>query len=318
MPENETNNPGVIDEGQDDISYEAPEQVASTEEEMSDYQEATVTEETSTDDTKQLAGEEPPEKPSEEDPEETPKPEAEKPKEDKPKKDVPIGVQKRINKITREKYDAERERKRVTKENAELRQKLAEAEAGKNLAEIDSKEPNRDDYEEDADFYKDLSTWATGRAIAEEKTKSVPESEAQPEKPGELTREETDTIMDMGTQAYKDFREVVIGAKFMPPSVIREALKSDIPHEIIYEIAQNESIAEKLSELNPIGIANEVRRIEASLSVESPPKPKPKIEKKISSAPKPIKPTTGTHSVQEKDISDLSNKEYRKKRGFTR
>lgn len=331
MPKDESTELGIVDEHQDEVSFMQPEQTATSEEEMSDYQRATVSEETSTDDEK------PPEKkdPEVEKPEgeksEGEKPAEETPGKDKPteekKADVPIGVQKRINKITKEKYEERRLREKTEAENRELRQKLAENEASKNLAELDSKEPKQDDFEEDADYYKAVSKWAGERAYAESKAKEIPKQAPKPpQQPGKATQQEIDLVTGMGRQAYRDFDKVVFTAEYMPDIVIKEACKTDIPHEIIYEIAQNKPLAEKLMRLNDLGVAEEIGAVAKTLlgSSESTAtavvdKPTPaKPTKQISNAPDPIKPSTGSHSVVQKKLSDLDHAAFRKKRGYAR
>ena len=126
-------------------------------------------------------------------------------------------------------------------------------------------------------------------------------------------------VNGMGRQAYPDFDQVVLTAKFMPDVVIKEACKSDIPHEVVYEIAQNKPLAEKLMKMNSLGIAEEISKIASVLGnpSESTTEPKPK-PKKISNAPDPIKPSTGTTSVQEKSLAELGHAAFRKKRGYAR
>jgi hypothetical protein len=316
MPKDESTAPGIVDDNVDEVSNLAPEQVASTEEEMSDYQRATVSEETSTDDEKP-----PEEKKDTPETEEIPdeKPGETSPKESKPDT-TPVGVKKRINKITKEKYQAQRETEHLRESNRAKDQRIAELEAGKGLAEIEVKEPNRDDFEEDADFHKAFISWATTRQFAEEKANSVkpPEPETAVASPEQATQEEIDTIMDMGRQTYPDFDKVVIEAEFMPDIVIREAYKLDSPQEVIYEIANNKELADNLKKMNAFGISEEISRIASTLGSPEETKPKPKITKKISNAPAPIKPSTGNTSVSEKSLDELGHAAYRKKRGLLR
>ena len=50
---------------------------------------------------------------------------------------------------------------------------------------------------------------------------------------------------------------------------------------------------------------------------KTPPDPEQKETKKITDAPEPIKPIDGDGKI-DKDISEMSNEEYRRKRGFSR
>ena len=319
MPEDLDVTQGVIDTMQDDISYDSPEQSATTPEEMSDYQEATVSEETSTNDAKpsEEVTEDPPEEGAEEKAEDAAK---EEPKEDKPKGDVPVGVQKRINKITKKKYESDRRAEQFKSENDELRRENAELKAGKGLAEIEGKKPNRDDFEEDTDFYSSMAEWSAKKVDAEKEVKNIPEVQpAQNATPEKATQEEIDMVRGMGRQAYGDFDTVINTAKYMPDVAIKEACKTDSPHEILYEIAQSDTLQESLFGMNQFGVAKEIARIAGTLAdSQETQTTEAKPTKTISNAPTPIKPSTGTHSVKEKTLAELSNAEYRKKRGFSR
>ena len=328
MPKDESTEIGIVDDFQDDVSFEQPEQTATTEEEMSDYQRATVSEETSTDDEKPPAEkkEDPPEddvvEETDEQPAETSTGDKEK---SKPKGDVPIGVQKRIGKITKEKYEERRQRENAERERDELRQRVAELEAGKGLAELDKAEPVRDDFEEDTEYYKAMASWSAKREIAEDKIKSVPKATAPTAANEKASQEEIDMVLSMGRQAYgSEFDKAVFNPEtFLPDFIIKEACKTDIPHEVIFEISQNKSLSENLRRMNSFGLAEEITRIAGTLSGTpkehiAAPNPKKPLTKKISNAPAPIQPRTGTHSVSEKSLEDLSHAEYRKKRGLTR
>lgn len=288
--------------------------------------------------TKESDGEEPPAN------KEKPKPEKEKKVEPKDKgKDAKVGkssasapdpVQKRINKITREKYDAQRETDKLKRENAEMRENLRRLQFENAKAVIEKEKPKSDDFENDEDYHVALGRWAA-RMEVHDSNKAAQGGNDEPaieEKQG--TDDPREKIINLGSETYPDFIQKV-SAIPLPKEVFDAAVDSDHAHEIIYYLGLNPGIAQRLATLvqSPIRIAREIGRIESqfieevSEVTESLPgddteqsevvENKPKPKKQPSNAPAPVKPVGASGTVA-KDPNKMSLAEYYASRGYTR
>ena len=268
-----------------------------------------------------------PEKPAGEKPAEEKKPEEEK----KPAA-APDPVQKRINKITREKYEATRkaeaEKARADKAEEELR-KLKQSAA---KTELEAKKPKAEDFEDVEQYHVALGRWAAKLELQESKSQEVEKPETPKKDTGPI-EDPVKKVIDLGQETYDDFLEVV-GQVPLTKETFEVAQDSDHAVEILYHIGQNPETAKKLAAMkSPVAIAREIGRIEAlyivpevksteggedselPLDSQRPKPPPPKVTK----APAPVKPVGSSGKVsQDLDQAAQSIATYRERRGFTR
>lgn len=215
-----------------------------------------------------------------------------------PKK--PKGVQKRIDELTRQRYDAERAAENARRE-ADYYRSLANQ--GTKPTEVQAptgKEPKLEDF----DSY-DAFIEAKAAHVFEKKQHALREQQAL-----QRQQEETDSLRksfaekaELGRKKYADYDEIVHSPNVhIAQHTAALVMQSDLAHELAYHIAKNPDIAAKINALNPVLAAKEIGRLEANLAV------KPQA-KKISSAPPPIKPIKGKEEVK-KDLHSLSTAEY--------
>lgn len=244
-------------------------------------------------------------------------------KKDESKRDK---VQERINKITREKYD---EKRRADKAEAELERLREEREADKAArlqAELDTQKPVQSDFEEYEDYIVALGQWSAKKEIAADKQKAIEEKKESSEKDATIAADETvaerrERMFTDGREAHPDFEEKVFSFSPLTDAMVAALESSDVAHEILYHLANNNPDAVRIANLNSdIAIAREIGKIEAkflteqveqveideSTSTEGKDPPK----KKHTSAPEPIEPIGGTSTVK-KDPSKMTNAEYR-------
>jgi len=264
---------------------------------------------------------------------ETDKPSGEKPeekkegeKDKKPPAAAPDPIQKRINKATREKYEAIRRAEAAEAKAKKLEDELNAQKVQAEKAKLESEKPKAEDFENVDDYQVALGKWAAKTEIYESKSQ-----EAQ--KPKEEKKQEPDEdprkrIVDLGQETYPDFLEVV-GAVPLTEETFNAASDSDHAVEIFYHLGQNPETAKKLASLkSPVAIAREIGRIEAqfidnvpevkaSTGGEDTELPKDSKKPKPPSAPPPIKPVGGAGKVS-KTLEDASIGEYYAQRGYTR
>jgi len=239
--------------------------------------------------------------------------------------------QKRINQITREKYEEKRARENAEKELAEAKKKLDEARTAGKKAELTATKPIIDDFETEAEFHEALGRWSAKMELHEQEASRQEKSE-QPEKQVETEQDRINRIKTLGEETYPDFMDVV-SAIPLTKETFEAASDSDHAIEILYHLGENPELAQKISGLKaPLAIAREIGRIEAQFLEEEIPevteslpgqdnefaeKSKPKQDKARPSPPTPVKPLGGGGKAV-RSLEHASLDEYYEKRGFTR
>ena len=215
---------------------------------------------------------------------------AEKPKED--------GFQKRIDKVTADKYA---EKRRAD----DLQKKLDEIETSKS----ELKKPKLDDPEIDYDEE------ALERASRDyEIQQGVNESLAKREEDAQATRQKqaqqevaTAFKEQITTLGKADFEAKAQGIPNLPDGVADALMQSEDGAEVIYHLGNNLDKAEAIANMTPPRAMMELGKLSAQLAT------KPSI--KTSAAPDPIKPLGGGGSVTPKSDEEMTMAEFMAKHG---
>lgn len=217
------------------------------------------------------------------------------------------GVQKRINELTREKYQLREEKKALEDELQQLRSKTQQEPIKPKLADFGSDA----EYEAALDQYYASkqafdSTQASSKQTQEQATqrKQTEQAQAAQKFVTDLQREKAN---------YQGIDEVMADPAFaaitrqMDPEIVTLIQGSAKNVALAYHLGTNLEVAEKIASLSPIHAAREIALLESRLET-----PKPKT---VTNAPPPVKPVAGG-SVNQKDIYDpsLSDKEYNEMR----
>lgn len=206
-------------------------------------------------------------------------------------------VDRRIARITAEKYQLKEQLERERAGKKELEELIA---ANDTKAKLSKDEPRRDDFEDDEKYLKALTQWnyKIGRAEerhqeATEKYEKVKEVQAKPA-PTEHPLKEA---FDEGKKKYQDFESTVLQNNSNPiftdsalaNYTIDLLSDSDVAHEVLYHLGKHQDEAVRLSRLSPPAYAREIGKIEVRLQ-ERP-------QKKTTTAPPPLKPVSGKEPV---------------------
>lgn len=304
----------VLDSGEDDL-------VAPTESDVPE-----TTEQEDKEEKEEKPGDKKPADESEDvKPEDDAKEEDKKEKTPPKKAAAPDKVQTRINKITREKYDAIREKDRLETENAALKGQLKDSTDAKELAELEGQKPKLEDFDTEGEYYEKLGRWGVKIEMREEKarTKDAPKKPDTEDK----TEDPREAIIALGEEAYPDFMEKV-SAIPISEAMFEAAQDSEHTVDILYALADRPEDAKRIAAMkSPVSVAREIGRIEtlfddgevSEVTVHKPDEDmEDKIKKKnLSNAPKPVKPLGGGGKVS-KERDNMSISEYRASRGYTR
>ena len=223
--------------------------------------------------------------------------------EDKPiGKDKKSRLNERFSELTHKRKSAEQERDQARKDaqaHREAKEKLE-----RELNELRTKyeppkteadpEPQRQQFQSDADFIKAVKDWSADNALREaEKRKAEEAAKAEQQKIVKQWQERQTAFQ----QQTPDYAEVLGSSSAQVKDHIRDAiLESDVGPQLLYFLAKNPDQVDKLNDMSVPGALKELGRMEDKLG-----KPKSEVkdtkETKVSSAPAPISPLSGGSGV---------------------
>lgn len=202
-----------------------------------------------------------------------------------PKED---GFQKRINKVTADKYA---EKRRAD----ELQKRVEELEAGKVQTTTDNA-PKLEDFDYDQDKYQAaLIDHRVTTALAENQAKQSQEAISAQAQEASKTYE--GLVNELGKD---DFYEVANNIPTLDQGLVAELMSTKEGVEMIYHLGSHLDIADRISNMQPLQAMAELGRISAGMSA-----PKPI---KTSAAPDPIEPLNSGGSLN-KDVGEMSMEE---------
>ena len=211
------------------------------------------------------------------------------------------GVQKRINKVVKEREDAKRE-------NEALQKRIKELEGNNSDQEV--KEPVESDFDT-YDQYLDALDKYDSTAETKE-----PAKDSENDKQKDTSTD--NTLTDSQRSAMEVIRETIGSAENKPgdfeaialnPEVpitgeMLEALaECDDPAKVMYHLGKNKDTAESIANKSPAQQMREIAKLDLTVKV-SPPKPV-----KTTNAPDPISPVNGSEQ-QTKSDSEMSFAEF--------
>lgn len=216
----------------------------------------------------------------------------------------PKGVQKRIDELTRLRYDAERDRD-YWRQLALQQQPQAKPEPAK--PEAPKPTPKLEDFNYDEAAYqaalfqhvKDEAARAAREELQQERTREKEQAKKQTFK-----QRETDFA-----KANPDYIAITRDPSLpFTRELVELAAESEKGPEVLYYLAKNREIADRIAELSPVAQAREIGRIEAKLEKPSAPAPPPKPA--VSQAPPPPPRLEATEPAVEKTPDQMSTKEW--------
>lgn len=208
-------------------------------------------------------------------------------------------LEKRFSELTRQRKEAEAKAETERQAREELEKRLAAYENQRAPASTESqgnREPQPEDFKDAFDYAKALAKWSADEALAkrdlEVKQKEV---ESQKAKVMQTWQEK----LEATKAELPDYEDMVASSTVTVNDTVRDAIiESDIGPRILYELASNDELAEKLSGLSTAGALKLIGKLEAQFEKASEPV---KAEKKTvaakSNAPEPIRPLRSTGGV---------------------
>lgn len=203
-------------------------------------------------------------------------------------------AQKRINKVTADKWEATRRAEAAEAKLAEIQQAPTQQ---------PTEEPKLEDYDFDEAKHTSALIDYKVNLKAESITKQQQDNQAQQSKTETLRKftENSTAFAEKNT----DFNEVLGKVPVLQPSVLNELMSRDNGPELAYFLGNHLDIADKIVNMNPVAAGIKIGEISQKLAEPKQIKP--------SSAPDPIE-AVSSGGVVETDISDeMSINDWMKK-----
>jgi len=218
---------------------------------------------------------------------ETPEPVEEPEPEKKPDGDR---VQKRINKITREKHEA-----RARAEAAERR--LKELEAQKPQAATVAEEPKIEDYDYDDEAHRAaLVRYQVAQEMARERERMAIESQETAKQ--QAAREFQAKVDAAGIEDYAEVIQNLVEVVPIPETIVDAIQRDERGPELAYYLGNHLDVADKLVGLPPMQAALELGKISAGLSKGK--------QIKTTTAPEPVKTVGSGGGTAPKEPEEMS------------
>ena len=211
-------------------------------------------------------------------------------------------VQKRIDKLTREKYQLRGELEALRRDREESRKPAPVPQERTTQAG----EPRLEQFDNLEDYVSAKAEWVAdsklNKAFSEREQKQTQQSE---EKRQRSLAEGWQKRLDAARSTLEDLDDVIESADVPLTQAMAESImESDQGPAVAYYLARNPAEAEKLAGMTPSAVARAIGRIEAKLESEA-------SNKQKSSAPKPADPV-GSRAAASKDPGRMSDEEYAK------
>lgn len=206
------------------------------------------------------------------------------------------GVQKRIDELTRQRYEAQRQ--------AEYYRQLAEQKQPPKEPEKPREAPKPEDFDDDYKYFEALADHRADERLREyQKQTQANQTQAQQQQAQAEMAANYRVRAAKFAEEHPDY-DVVANNPYLPVSTaMAEAIQvSERGPEVLYHLGQNPEEAGRIAQLSPVAAAREIGALEAKLSL-------PKA-KKTTSAPAPVGGIKKGSGKATKGPSEMSPEEY--------
>jgi DNA repair exonuclease SbcCD ATPase subunit len=205
-------------------------------------------------------------------------------------------LEKRFSELTkqREQLRKEAEAERQKREELETRLKALESQAAPKVEQSRDEKPRPDQFVDAFEYAEALADWSAENAVMRARQEDV-ERKIQEERNKVI--ESWNNRVESTKSELPDFDEMVASSDVVVSDQVRDAiLESDVGPRILYHLAENPEIAEKISKSSLITALREIGKLEARFEKTEPKEVKPVAVK--SKAPAPISPIKAGTSEQ--------------------
>lgn len=217
-------------------------------------------------------------------------------------------LEKRFSELTKQRKEAE-----ARAEELERRLKALESQGQPAQAPVQSNQkPTPDEFKDAFEYAEALSKWSAEQALLKrEQEIKQKEVEAKRETVIKTWQQKLETTI----AELPDYEEMVASSNVTVNDTVRDAiLESDVGPRILYELASDDEMAEKLSTMTTASALKLIGKLEAKFEkTEEPAKAEKKTVAAKSKAPEPIRPLRSTSGVADvgMDGNDMSYQQWK-------
>jgi len=208
-------------------------------------------------------------------------------------------LEKRFSELTKARKEAEAQlaEERKTKESLEARLAALEGnQAPKQQEQESNQRPTPDNYKDAFEYAEALSSWSAEQALIK-REQEVKQKEADAKR--ETVYKTWSQKLEATKAELPDYEDMVASSTVKVNDIVRDAiLESDVGPRILYEIASDDDLAEKLTTMSLPSALKLIGKLEVQFE-----RTDSKAEKKTvvakSKAPEPIRPLRSTGGLAE-------------------
>lgn len=223
-------------------------------------------------------------------------------------------LEKRFSELTKARKEAEAKAETERQAREELERRLAALEGNKapTQAPEGNRKPAPDDYKDAFEYAEALAEWSAEQALVR-REQEVKQKEVEAKR--ETVIKTWQQKLESTKAELPDYEAMVASSSVSVNDTIRDAIiESDVGPRILYELASDDDLAEKLSTMTTAGALKLIGKLEAKFErTEEPAKAEPKTVAAKSKAPEPIRPLRSTGGVADvgMDGNDMSYQQWK-------
>jgi hypothetical protein len=214
------------------------------------------------------------------------------------------GFQRRIDRLTREK--AELQEKLADWESTTGRKPAARASETTPEPAEPAARPKVDDFDDYDKYVEALADWKTDQKVAALVATQQKSQAEQAAKEREIERAKGFAARaKAAAEKYADFAAVAYSDDTPVSETMREViLESEHGAELAYWLGSHVDEAVRISQLSPVAAAREMGRLEAQIAAQNTTAAAPKTQPKLTRAPEPIRPVNTATKVSAPSLMD--------------
>ena len=193
-------------------------------------------------------------------------------------------LEKRFSELTKARKEAEAR-------NVELEKRLAALESTRpaQVETEDNRKPTPDDFKDAFEYVEALADWSAETALAR-REQEVKQKEVEAKR--ETVIKTWQQKLESTKAELPDYEDMVASSDVKVNDTIRDAiLESDVGPRILYELASDDELAEKLTTMSTSSALKLIGKLEGQFEkTEAPAKAEKKTVAAKSNAPEPIRP----------------------------
>jgi hypothetical protein len=223
-------------------------------------------------------------------------------------------LEKRFSELTKARKEAEAQvaEERKARESLEARLAVLEGNRAPNQAPESNRKPTPDDFKDAFEYAEALANWSAENALAK-REQEVKQKEIEAKR--ETVIQTWQQKLESTKAELPDYEVMVASSDVKVNDTVRDAiLESDVGPRILYELASDDELAEKLTGLTTAGALKLIGKLEAQFEkTEEPAKAEKKTVAAKSKAPEPIRPLRSTGGVAEVSLdgNDMSYQQWK-------